>query len=408
MDFPRFLENELSALLKHKKNILLLGPRQTGKSTLIENFLRVTKKESLVYKLQNIKIFQELVKDPTTICKAAEEILKTKSLILFIDEIQKIPILLDDCQYLIDKYKDEIEIILTGSSARKLRQKGINLLPGRLILEHLHPLILPEIFDQKEQKIIPIKVQGKKVKDLNFPLEDLLIYGSLPKILKEKKFRLRELNSYVISYLQEEIRQEALTRNLNAFSNFLELAAFESNTSPNIEKLSQETGIPASTIKNYFGILEDTLITHIIPPFRKQSRKQILTTPKYIFFDVGIRNIASKMPIDNGILNTEIGGKLFEQFIILELIKRIKYAHYNWKYFFWRTNNGLEVDFIIQTNDEIIPIEIKYTDRPQPKHIKHLQIFMDEFKCKRGFLIGTFSRAQKLTDKISAIPWNEI
>ena len=408
MHFNRYLEQKIKQYLTHKKSILLLGPRQTGKSTLIEDFLTQNKnKEILSYKLQNIKIFQSLIKDPTLIANEVERKLeKVKSLILFIDEVQKIPILLDDCQYLIDTYKERILTILTGSSARKLRQKGVNLLPGRVIVENIHPLILPEIINQEEQNIVPLDVKKKYTSKVS--LSDLLIYGSLPKIAKETRFKETELNSYVENYLQEEIRQEALTRNLHGFSNFLELAAFESNSSPNLSKLSQETGIPASTIKNYFDILEDTLNTYTIQPFRKPSRKQILTTPKYIFFDLGVRNVACHMPLNKQILNTETSGKLFEQFVILELIRRIKYKHRHWKYYFWRTNNGLEVDFIIQTEDEVIPIEIKYTSVPQKNHIKHLEIFMEEYKCKKGYLVGLFPRAQKLTDKIDAIPWSEI
>ena len=141
---------------------------------------------------------------------------------------------------------------------------------------------------------------------------------------------------------------------------------------------------------------------------KKLSRKQILTTPKYIYYDLGVRNVASGMPLNKRLLKTEFGGKLFEHFICLELIKRIKYSYPTWKYFFWRTNHGLEVDFIIQTEDEIIPIEIKYTDTPQKRHLSHLKIFMEEFKCKRGYVIGTFPRAMKLENNISAIPWDEI
>ena len=165
MHFNRYLEQKIKQYLTHKKSILLLGPRQTGKSTLIEDFLTQNKnKEILSYKLQNIKIFQSLIKDPTLIANEVERKLeKVKSLILFIDEVQKIPILLDDCQYLIDTYKERILTILTGSSARKLRQKGVNLLPGRVIVENIHPLILPEIINQEEQNIVPLDVKKKYI-----------------------------------------------------------------------------------------------------------------------------------------------------------------------------------------------------------------------------------------------------
>jgi len=409
MDFPRVIKDKINKYLTGGHNLLLLGPRQTGKSTLIQDAIsELKKKKILIYKLQDIYTYQQLLKDPSSLIKNVEEELKTNNVCLFIDEVQKIPILLDGCQYLIDQYKKKITVILTGSSARKLRKSGANLLPGRVLFNHLHSLILPEIKKQKEQRIIPIKFTPKKYPKENITLDDLLLYGSLPGILKEKEIRADLLESYVATYLEEEIRAESLSRNLSEFSKFLELSALESNTAPNLSKLSQETGVALATIKSYFQLLEDTLITYPIPIFQKLTRKQVLTTPKYIYYDLGVRNVASGMPLNKGILKTEIGGKLFEHFICLELIKRIKYFHPTWKYFFWRTNHGLEVDFIIQTDDEIIPIEIKYTDSPQARHISHLKIFMEEFKCNRGYVIGTFPRAMKLDDKISAIPWDEI
>lgn len=409
MSITRLLGGELEKILNGSKSILLLGPRQTGKSTLINEIISKRKEEIVIFKLQDLETYQEVAINPSVISKVVEEKLKSKSnILLFIDEIQKIPVLLDGCQYLIDEYKQKVKVILTGSSARKLREKGVNLLPGRVIVENLQPLILNEIFNLEEQKIVPINFCCKKKKELNITLEELLIYGSLPEMLTATELRDKILNSYVLTYLQEEIRQEALVRNLGLFSKFLELSANESNKIMNFSNISQDSGIPASTVKNYFQILEDTLVTYLIPPFIRKIRKQILSTQKFIYFDLGVRNKAAKLTLNKKNLNKEIGGRLFEEFIILELIKRIKYCYPDWKYFFWRTNHGLEVDLIIQKEDEIIPIEIKYTNNPQKKHIKHLEIFMEEYKCKKGYLVGTFTRAMKLTDKITAIPWKEI
>ena len=408
MTFDRFLTSNLKDYLKYSKSILLLGPRQVGKSTLIETLLENAKTEKLIYRLQDVETFENIIKSPKIISNKVEaELENSDKLILFIDEIQKIPMLLDSCQYLIDKYKNKLSVILTGSSARKLRAKGVNLLPGRIIVENLYPLITPEIFSSENQRLLPIKFKHKE-KTQKVTLEDILLYGTLPGILSEEKFRLKFLKSYVSTYLQEEIRQEALTRNLGGFSKFLELAALASGSIINLTKISNETGIVLNTIKNYFQILEDTLVTFTIPAFTKKLKKQILSTPKYLFFDVGIRNAICRIPFNKEILQTEVGGRIFEQFIILELIKRLKYEYQDWRYFYWRTNNGLEVDFIIQTDDEIIPIEIKYTNTPQNEHIKHLQIFMDEYGCKRGFLIGNFKETLKLTKDIYAIPWSEI
>lgn len=413
MNFDRLLLQKLKEYLLHKESIMLLGPRQTGKSTLINELLNSLKTEKLVYELQNTSIFEELIKNPHSIVQAVEHKINLKNLILFIDEVQKIPALLDNCQYLKDKYKNNISIIVTGSSARKLRQKGVNLLPGRVLMDNLHSLIFNEIFEIEEQIILPIKFRAKKKNTLNnIALDDLLIFGALPGVLTKEKYKEKLLISYVSTYLEEEIRQEALTRNLGEFSNFLQLAALESNTAPNMSRLSQATGITLSTIQNYFKLLEDTLVTYSIPPFRDNknlSRKQILSTPKYIFYENGVRNAAAKLPLNKNILNSEISGKIFEHFIVLEFVKRIKYEYPYWKYYFFRTNHGIEVDFVIETDErEIIPIEIKYTDTIQKKQIQHLNIFMDEFNCKRGYLVGLFKRPLKISDKITALPWNMI
>lgn len=409
MQFNRFLNSNIEKLFKSSKSILLLGPRQTGKSTLIEEYLKGSKKNVLSYKLQDLRTYEELIRSPEKIMNITEEKLEAGQLILYIDEVQKIPQLLDGCQYLIDKYKNKLCVILSGSSARKLRARGVNLLPGRIIVEHLHSLTIPEIKNTETQRIISLKIKEKNKVNFKITLDELLIYGTMPGILSEKEFKKNLLDSYVSTYLQEEIRAEALTRNLGAFSKFLELSALESGGSPNLSNLSQQTGIPINTVKNYFQLLEDTLITFSIPAFNKiKTRKQVLNTPKYLFFDLGVRNSAAKLNLNSQILKTELGGKLFEQFICLELIKRIQYAHPTWKYYYWRTKNGLEVDFIIQTDDEIIPIEIKYTSNIQKKHIRHLQTFMNEYKAKRGFIVGIFSQAQKIEGNIYAIPWDEI
>lgn len=406
--FNRYLNDNLNEYLKYSKNILLLGPRQTGKSTLVETLLKTVKKKQLIFKLQDAATFEEIIKSPRIITEKVEANLEDfSSVILFIDEIQKIPTLLDSCQYLIDTYKSKLTVILTGSSARKLRTKSVNLLPGRIMVEHLHSLIIPEIKETEYQRLVPIKIKNTQEQS-KITLDEMLLYGTLPGILGEKRFRSKILSSYVSTYLQEEIRQEALTRNLGNFSKFLELAGLGSGSVLNFTHISSETGIPLNTIKNYFQILEDTLISFPIPPFTKKTKKQILATPKYIFFDVGVRNTICGIPDNPSILKTEIGGKIFEHFITLELIKRIKYKYPNWKYYFWRTNTGLEVDFIIQTEDEIIPIEIKYTTTPKEKHIKHLQIFMEEYNCKRGFLVGVFNDVRKLTKNIYALPWDKI
>lgn len=405
MHFPRILEKDFERIQESAFSLFLLGPRQTGKSTLIESYLKKVR-NPLIFRLQESKTFEEIQKNPSVIFQATEALLeKQKNVTLFIDEIQLVPILLGDCQSLIDRYKERLQVFLTGSSARKLRREGVNLLPGRVIRKNLHPLIFPEFLKIKESYLFPQMPTWDH--DFQFSLQEILIFGNLPGVLTcPKDLKQDLLYSYVSSYLQEEIRAEALARHIGHFAKFLELAAFESGSRPNYSKLSNESGIPVSTIQNYFDILEDTLIIFRVPPFSKPGRKKTLSTPRYYFYDLGIRNAAANLALDPNLLKIDMGA-LFENFIVLELIRRIDYlAPKSWKYSYWRTTNDLEVDFIIETPEEIIPIEIKAATVPREKHIKHLKIFMKDYGVKRGYLVGQFSRPQKLTENITAIPWN--
>ena len=408
MYINRFLTDSLEEILDLFNSILLLGPRQVGKSTLIKELLNSRKEKVISYKLQNPQDLYEIHSSPGIITKRVELEVKTNQVILFIDEIQKCPELLDECQYLIDEYKNKLKVILTGSSARKLKRKGINLLPGRVIVENLHTLILPEILKQSEQLILPVKNKLLNPTLSKIDLKEILLFGLLPGVFKSPSLKGKILKSYITTYLEEEIRQEALTRNMSAFAKFLELSALESNRVLNFSHISSDSGIPVNTVKNYFHILEDTLITFSIPPFTAKTRKQVLSTPKYIYFDTGVKNAIINSFPDKKNLHPEQAGKLFEEFVILELIKRIKYHYPSYKYSYWRTNQGIEIDFIIQTPKEIIPIEIKYTKVSSESHIKHLKIFMDEFNVNRGFLIGDFRSPHMISKNITAIPWNYI
>ena len=412
MIFQRLAQSELDTLRTNRLGLLLLGPRQTGKSTLIQNFLSKETVPNLTFRLQETKTFEEIAKRPSIIFEATLAKLETGPLHLFIDEVQLVPELLNDCQSLIDQHADRLRVFLTGSSARKLRRSGTNLLPGRVLLKHLHPMTLPEFSKKNESRICPWVTHPsplRPVSPFSYSLEEMMIWGTLPGVMQlEPASRTSLLHSYVSTYLQEEIRQEALTRRLGPFSRFLELAAMESGTAPNLSKLSQEAGIPLATLINYFQILEDTLIILRIPAFGAHGRKRVLTTPRYLFFDLGVRNACAGLSLHEGLLKIQ-AGTLFEQAVILDLIRRIDYLHAGeWKYYFWRTTYGAEVDLVINTGEELIPLEIKYSTVPRDADIAHLKTFMKTYGAKRGFLIGRFSRAQKMTDQITAIPWQEV
>lgn len=389
MHAKRHLTKLLLASLERGKSILLLGPRQTGKTTLITE--QITCDIMINLMSESTRIRYE--KDPALLEK---EILgykqthpKAKNIIVFIDEIQKIPSLLNTAQVLIDQHI--AQFIFTGSSARKLRKNSeINLLPGRVTALRLDPLMISEI-------------------DKSISLDNLLLYGTLPPILNtyKKTDKEEELQSYVTTYLQEEIRAEAIVKQLGTFARFLELAASKSGQIINSSKLSQEIGIAQTTIASYFQILEDCLIIHRIDAYTKNSlRKKLTKSPKYIFFDLGIRRACAV----EGITPTSTTkGLLFEQFVGLELIKELRFLTQKWALKFWRDPNGPEVDFVLEGADRLIPIEVKLTDNPNATDIRHLTTFLKEYpQATQGYVICQCPAPLLLAPNILAVNWKDL
>ncbi len=382
----RIQERKIKELLKREKSILLLGPRQTGKSTLLKN---IKADLSISFLKPEIRIRYE--KNPELLEKEINALLlqnKNKHLTVIIDEIQKIPQVLDVIQYIIDNKK--AIFVLTGSSARKLKRgNDVNLLPGRLISVRLDPFVINEIS--------------------KLDIMEMLMFGSLPGIytIKNLVHREEELESYVTNYLEEEVRAEAIVRNLGSFARFLELAAQESGNIINLRSLSQEIGVSHTTISSYFQILEDCLIIERIEPITEsKTRKRLTKAQKYLFFDQGVRRISAgegkKQP-------NEYLGKLFEQFVGLELIRCSRLSKEKYKIKFWRDSDGPEVDWVAEKEGLYIPIEVKFTDTPSEKDIKHLKVFLNEYKnSTMGYVICQTPRMYLLDKNILAIPWQEI
>jgi len=241
-----------------------------------------------------------------------------------------------------------------------------------------------------------------------FSLENFLVFGSLPGIITlPKREQESFLKSYALIYLNEEIRAESLSRKIGAFSRFLELAAQESGTSPNYSKLSNEAGISVQTIKDYYQLLSDTLVVEIIEPFLKNARKRILASPKYYFFDLGVRNALARWPLSKDTANVQ-KGVLFEHFVMLEIVRRVRALNKNYKINYWRTSGGAEVDCVIDLGSEVIPIEIKSSAKVRLGDLKGLKNFLEEYSplAKTGYVITTGERKQKLSKNIIALPWN--
>lgn len=384
---------KITPTLKHAldrgKSILLLGARQTGKSTLIQQEM----KPDLEYSFIQPANRQRYETNPSRLVQDIEGAILQQKLqdpVIAIDEIQKIPLMMDVVQDLIDRKIGRF--ILTGSSARKLKHgSSINLLPGRVVLMHLDPLMLTEM-----PQPLPA-------------IEKLLLFGSLPAIVNQSSDADKNIDliSYAKTYLEEEVRAEALVRNIGSFSRFLHLAASEAGQFINLSRLSQDVGVAHTTIAAFYQVLEDCLIVERIDPLLEGSlRRRLSKAPKYLFFDLGIRRICAE---EGTGLPSSILGKLLEQFVGIELIRqsRLKPAPINVRY--WRDHAGPEVDYVLEYDNKYIPIEVKWTANPSEKDYQHLKIFLKEYEnAKKGFLVCQTPTWMKLTENIIAIPWQDI
>jgi len=396
------MEQPLAQVIRKGQSALILGPRQTGKTTLVKACLSDAK-SLMEYPLQNPEIRMEMERDAGAIVRQVEA--RSNRPIVFIDEAQKAPELFDSVQYLIDEKK--ASFIITGSSARKLRRKGVNPLPGRVRTFRLDPLQWNEFgwHGNRDEGLFRMP-NINTLKGYSF--EHSLIFGSLPGIVgqSDDKERAELLRAYTHIYLEEEIRAEALSRKIGQFSRFLELAARESGTNPNLTKLSLESGVSVPTIKEYFSILEDTLVVEKVEPYLKNARKRILTSSRYYFFDLGVRNALARVPLTEDLLNAE-KGRLFEHAVMLELIRRIRAQNLDYKVHYWRTGGGAEVDCVIDTGRDIIPIEIKAGARVALSALRGLSSFIETYKgkVKKAYVVTTGRLPEKLTDTITVLPW---
>jgi len=385
----RKISSHILHALERGKSVLLLGPRQTGKSTLIEKQI----KPDLSYSFLQPGIRNRYEQNPSLLTQEIEAEIKIRKLnnpIIVIDEVQKIPLIMDVVQDLIDRHI--ARFILTGSSARKLKHGlNVNLLPGRVVLYHLDPLSLSELPEQF------------------INLEQLLTYGSLPGILAVDSVQDRELDlkTYVHTYLDQEVRAEALVRNMGSFTQFLFLAASESGNLINFSQLSQTIGVAHTTIASYYQILEDCLIAEKIEPIPEgKIRKRLSKAPKYLFFDLGVRRQSAEEGIS---LPISILSHLFEQFVGLELIRHTRLKANLTKICYWRSHDGPEVDFVIQENNQYTPIEVKWTDRPTAKDFQHLKTFLEEYPdSEMAYLICRTPKPLLFEKKIMALPWQDI
>jgi predicted AAA+ superfamily ATPase len=378
----RSLLSEVKHHVERGKSVLLLGPRQVGKTTLLK---QIPSDLQITLLRPSTRLAYE--KDPERLYREIDGGFEGCPLVI-LDEIQRVPVLMDIVQELIDAKK--AQFILTGSSARKLKkQKVLNLLPGRVISLRLDSLTQEE-HPQKN-------------------LEEILFYGSLPEVVltKNNKDKNALLRSYVETYLEEEVRAEALVRDIGPFSRFLELAGMEAGRIINSVSLAQEIGIDPKTIANYFSILFDCLVAERIDPLSfSETRKKLVKSHRYLFFDLGVRRFAAG---EGSRTTEERKGQLFEQWIGIELVRRLRLNDSAAKLRFWKDADGPEVDWVIDMEDELIPIEVKWTNKPCLGDAKHLKTFLREYKSShRGYVICRCPRRQKLNSAITALPWDQL
>jgi predicted AAA+ superfamily ATPase len=328
---------------------------------------------------------------------------------VIVDEAQTSPDIFNAVQHLYDEDKQRWRFILCGSSARKLRRIGANLLPGRSIYHRLYPLIQAEIAPGVDKASpIPAPAWAGPV-PAPFPKADLLdrlAFGALPGVVSAPaEDRPDLLRSYAAIYLEEEIRREVATLNLANFARFLPLAALESGQIVNCAALARKTGLTGKTIQSYYELLEDMFVGFSLPAFSGSARQGVLSTPRFYFFDLGVRHATAGLPPDRTLVQAD-PGPLLEQWVAIELWKRLGYLGEG-KLSYFRTKAGVEVDLILEHRGRMLPIEVKWTDRPDAHDARHLAGFLDEHRkaAPLGLIVCRCPRPLELSPRIRAIPW---
>lgn len=371
MNIQRILN--LHNLLK-KKSFFLFGPRATGKTSLIAAEFP---KEVPTLDLLESDLYLRLRLNPEKL----ESIIfgfNPNATMAVIDEVQRIPEILNEVHRLIEKKK--ITFLLTGSSARKLKRNQANLLAGRARQAELFPLTSIEI-----------------------PQFDLLRYlqwGGLPMMYLSDE-PLDDLHAYVNTYLKEEIQAEAAVRELPSFIRFLKFSALTSGDILNFANISNDAMVPASTVRDYYSILEDTFIGFMVPAWTKTVKRKPLAKSKFYYFDIGVKNILAD--IRQIPAQSDLFGKAFEHFIALELRAYISYRRKFLSLSYWQAQNGQEVDFVV---GDTLAIEVKATDHVQDKHLKGLLALAEEKICKRYILVSQDQMPRRV-NYIELMPWQD-
>ena len=368
VDLCKILEN---------KSLFLFGPRQTGKSSFIKNQLMNTD-VAMFWTLLDGRLRLKVLADPS-ILRQEVEVRNLRDCIIIIDEIQKCPELLDEVHFLIEERN--IRFLLTGSSARKLRSSGVNLLGGRATQRHFHPFNFAEIGNHP-----------------NYNLSYIFEHGLLPSMFLSSDIE-EDLSAYVDTYLTEEIAAEGFSRNIPNFARFLTVASVSNSQLINYTNIASDSQVPVQTVKQWFQVLEDTLLGYQVESFTNTKKRKAITTSKFYFFDIGIARALRNIPAPKE--NTTEFGEYFEHLICMELKSWIDYKHPRSKMTYWRSTSNMEVDFCV---DEEIAIEVKSSSNVNEKHLKGLKALREEGIFNR-YVVVCQEEHPRITDGIEILPW---
>jgi len=363
--------------LPKRQSAFLWGPRKTGKTT----YLRDSFPDSLTYDMLQTDLFLEFTKRPFLL---REQLLaaspKQLNEPVIIDEVQKVPQLLDEIHWLIENRR--LRFILCGSSARKLKRGRGNLLGGRAWRYEMHPLVSAELVD------------------LN--LLKALNRGMIPVHYLEENYR-KSLQAYVRDYLKEEVFDEGLTRNIPAFSRFFDAMGYSHGELTNYANIARDCGVDAKTVKEYYQILIDTLLGTMIEPYKRRQERQVITKAgKFYLFDVGVAGTITQRHVlqERG----EQFGKALEHFVLMEIQAHRAYQELDYDVNFWRAKSGLEVDFVLGGGE--VAIEVKGSSRIDNTDLRSLKVFMEDIHPRKALVVCN-ERAARVHEHIHIVPWHE-
>lgn len=374
-------------ILEKEYSLFLFGARGVGKSTLIES--TYDSKKCLIINLLDAEQEDRLAKHPNELIELVEGASSDVTHVI-IDEIQKIPKLLDIVHLLLESRHCKKYFILTGSSARKLKMAGVNLLAGRAFVSHLYPFSYLELGD-------------------DFILEQALSYGMLPKVtgFSSERSKQRFLQAYTLTYLKEEIWAEQLIKKLDLFRKFLEVAAQSNGKIINYSTIARDVGADDKTVKSYFSLLEDTLLGRIIEPFQHSFRKRLKSSPKFYFFDLGVaRALAHSLSVPP-VAGTSYYGELFENFIMTECFKLASYFQSEFRFSYLMTADNVEIDLVVERPAKpLLLVEIKSSQQVREEDLRSLQKISTELGECESVCFSNDPRQKKIGTTM-VYPWRE-